>query len=130
MIALPSGTRIWIAVGVTDMRKGIMGLSAKVQTVLEQNPFTGHVFVFRGQRGDLIKVLWWDGDGSCLFAKRLEQGRFVWPQADSGTLVLSRAQGFVNLRSSDRIEGDWTPVYQAAVTHSQDAKERARNAWW
>ena len=49
-------------------------MSAKVQTVLEQNPFSGHVFVFRGRRGDLIKVLWWDGDGLCLFAKRLERG--------------------------------------------------------
>ena len=92
MIALPTGTRIWIAAGVTDMRKGFTGLSAKVQTVLEQNPFSGHVFVFRGRRGDLIKVLWWDGDGLCLFAKRLERGRFVWPQAESGTVVLSRAQ--------------------------------------
>ena len=92
MIALPTGTRIWIAAGVTDMRKGFTGLSAKVQTILEQNPFSGHVFVFRGRRGDLIKVLWWDGDGLCLFAKRLERGRFVWPQAESGTVVLSRAQ--------------------------------------
>ena len=63
-----------------------------MQTILEQNPFSGHVFVFRGRRGDLIKVLWWDGDGLCLFAKRLERGRFVWPQAESGTVVLSRAQ--------------------------------------
>ena len=52
----------------------------------------GHVFVFRGRRGDLIKVLWWDGDGLCLFAKRLERGRFVWPQAESGTVSLTRAQ--------------------------------------
>ncbi len=92
MIGLPGGTRIWIAAGVTDMRKGFTGLSAAVQTVLERDPFSGHVFVFRGRRGDLIKVLWWDGDGLCLFAKRLEHGRFVWPQAESGTVVLSRAQ--------------------------------------
>jgi transposase len=92
VIPLPSGTRIWIAAGVTDLRKGFTGLSATVQTVLEKDPFSGHVFVFRGRRGDLIKVLWWDGDGLCLFAKRLEQGRFVWPQAESGTVWLSRAQ--------------------------------------
>ena len=60
MIALPTGTQIWIAAGVTDLRRGFTGLSAAVQTVLEQNPFSGHVFVFRGRRGDLIKVLWWD----------------------------------------------------------------------
>jgi len=57
--------------------------------VLEQNPYSGHVFVFRGRRGDLIKVLWWDGDGLCLFAKRLERGRFVWPKADQGVVSLS-----------------------------------------
>jgi transposase len=63
-----------------------------VQTKLEQAPFSGQVFVFRGRRGDLIKVLWWDGDGLCLFAKRLERGRFVWPQASEGAVSLSRAQ--------------------------------------
>ena len=79
MISLPSKTSIGIAAGVTDLRRGFTGLSAVAQTVLEQNPYSGHVFVFRGKRGDLVKVLWWDGDGLCLFAKRLERGRFVWP---------------------------------------------------
>ena len=92
MMALPPKTHIWIVAGVTDMRRGFDGLSALVQTKLEQNPFSGHVFVFRGRRGDLIKVLWWDGDGLCLFAKRLERGRFMWPQASEGTISLSRAQ--------------------------------------
>jgi transposase len=92
MIALPTGTQIWIAAGVTDLRRGFTGLSATVQTVLEENPFSGHVFVFRGRRGDLIKLLWWDGDGLCLFAKRLERGRFIWPQAQSGSVALTRAQ--------------------------------------
>ena len=85
MMTLPPKTHIWIAAGVTDMRRGFDGLSALVQTKLEQTPFSGHVFVFRGRRGDLIKVLWWDGDGLCLFAKRLERGRFVWPQASDGS---------------------------------------------
>ena len=92
MIALPTGTQIWIAAGLTDLRRGFTGLSAIVQVKLEQDPFAGHVFVFRGRRGDLIKVLWWDGDGLCLFAKRLERGRFIWPQAENGTVSLSRAQ--------------------------------------
>jgi transposase len=92
MITLLPNTHIWIAAGVTDMRRGFDGLSALVQTKLEQSPFSGHVFVFRGRRGDLIKLLWWDGDGLCLFAKRLERGRFVWPQASDGTVSLSRAQ--------------------------------------
>jgi transposase len=92
MIALPPKTQIWIAAGVTDLRRGFDGLSALVQGHLEQSPFSGHVFVFRGRRGDLIKLLWWDGDGLCLFAKRLERGRFVWPQATEGSVTLTRAQ--------------------------------------
>jgi transposase len=92
MITPPTGAQIWIAAGVTDLRRGFTGLSAMVQTTLEADPFCGHVFVFRGRRGGLIKLLWWDGDGLCLFAKRLERGRFVWPQADQGTVSLTRAQ--------------------------------------
>ena len=92
MIALPAGTRIWLAAGVTDMRKGFDGLSALVQTTLAQNPFSGQLFVFRGRRGDKVKLLWFDGDGLCLFAKRLERGRFVWPQAQGGAVSLSPAQ--------------------------------------
>jgi transposase len=110
MIALPTHTQIWIVAGLTDLRRGFTGLSGMVQTKLEQDPFSGHVFVFRGRRGHLIKVLWWDGDGLCLFAKRLERGRFVWPQAMSGTVSLSRAQ------LSMLLEGiDWRrPVRTAA----------------
>ena len=84
MIGLPANTRIWIVAGVTDMRRGFDGLSAIVQTVVQQSPFCGHVFVFRGRRGDLIKLLWYDDGGLCLFAKRLERGRFVWPKTESG----------------------------------------------
>jgi transposase len=90
VIQLPVGTKIWIAAGVTDLRRGFDGLSAQVQNVLHEQPFSGHVFVFRGRRGDIVKLLWWDGDGLCLFAKRLERGRFIWPKAESGTVRLSR----------------------------------------
>ena len=92
MIGLPAGTRIWLAAGLTDMRRGFDGLAALAQSALEQEPFSGHVFVFRGRRGDIIKLLWWDGQGLCLFAKRLEKGRFIWPQADSGSVSLTPAQ--------------------------------------
>jgi transposase len=84
MIGLPSGARVWLAVGRTDMRKGFDGLAAAVQERMAQDPFCGHLFVFRGRRGDLLKVLWWDGQGLCLFAKRLEKGRFVWPSPADG----------------------------------------------
>jgi transposase len=87
------------------------GLSAKVQTVLEQQPFSGHVFVFRGRRGDIVKLLWWDGDGLCLFAKRLERGRFIWPQATEVTVCLTRAQLSMLLEGIDwrRPQRTWTP---------------------
>jgi transposase len=92
MIGLPAGTRVWLAAGPTDMRKGFDGLAALVQTTLSRDPFSGHVFVFRGRRGGLVKLLWWDGDGLCLLAKRLERGRFVWPRTEQGTAVLTPAQ--------------------------------------
>jgi len=91
MNPLPLGTRVWLAAGVSDMRRGMDSLAAQVQTSLEQSPFSGHVFVFRGRRGDLVKLLWWSGDGMNLYVKRLERGRFVWPQAQSGTVHLSAA---------------------------------------
>jgi transposase len=111
VIELRTGTRIWIAAGVTDMRRGFDGLSAQVQIVLEQQPFSGHVFVFRGRRGDIVKLLWWDGDGLCLFSKRLERGRFIWPKAESGTVSLSRAQLSMLLEGIDwrRPERTFTP---------------------
>jgi transposase len=115
MITLPTGTQIWIAAGLTDLRRGFTGLSAIVQLKLEQDPFGGHVFVFRGRRGDLIKVLWWDGDGLCLFAKRLEHGRFIWPQAESGTVALTRAQLSMLLEGIDWRRPVRTSVPQAAV---------------
>lgn len=74
------------------MRRGFDGLTAQVQQTLDADPFSGHVFVFRGRRGDRIKVLWWSGDGLCLFIKRLEAGYFIWPQASSGSVQLSAAQ--------------------------------------
>jgi transposase len=92
MIGLPAGTQIWLAAGVTDMRRGFDGLAALVTSALLEDPFSGHVFVFRGRRGDRVKVLWWSGDGMCMFAKRLENGHFVWPEAKTGSVHLSSAQ--------------------------------------
>ena len=79
MIAFPPGVRVWLATGHTDMRKGFPSLALQVQEVLRRDPLSGHLFCFRGRRGDLIKVIWHDGQGACLFTKRLERGRFVWP---------------------------------------------------
>jgi transposase len=84
--------RIWLAAGVTDMRKGFDGLAALAQDQLKQDPFSGQLFAFRGKRGDLVKILSWDGQGLCLYAKRLEKGRFTWPQAKDGAVALTPAQ--------------------------------------
>jgi transposase len=115
MIGLFAGTSIWIAAGFTDLRRGFTGLSGMVQTTLQESPFSGHVFVFRGRRGDLIKMLWWDGDGLCLFAKRLERGRFIWPQATSGTVSLTRAQLSMLLEGIDWRRPVRTQTPQLAV---------------
>jgi transposase len=92
MIPVPVGVRVWIASGRTDMRRGFDGLALQVQETLEQDPHSGHLFVFRGRRGDLIKVLWHDGQGMCLFAKRLEQGKFLWPSTVGGAVAITPAQ--------------------------------------
>ncbi len=83
---------MWIVAGHTDMRRGFDGLAAMVQSALAANPFSGHVFVFRGRRGDILEVLWLDGQGLVLLSKRLERGRFVWPQATEGRVALTPAQ--------------------------------------
>ena len=112
MIPVPASTKVWLAAGVTDMRKGFNGLSALAQNVLKQDPFSGHLFVFRGRRGDLIKVIWWDGQGACLFSKRLEKGRFVWPSPSTGKVSLSPAQLSMLLEGIDwrMPERTWRPL--------------------
>lgn len=112
MIPVPASTRVWLAAGVTDMRKGFNGLSALAETVLERDPFCGHLFVFRGRRGDLLKMIWFDGQGACLFSKRLEKGRFVWPSAAQGKVTLTPAQLSMLLEGIDwrAPERTWRPL--------------------
>ena len=81
MIPLPSGTKIWLVAGITDMRNGFNGLAAKVQTALKDDPMSGHVFIFRGRSGSQVKLLWSTGDG-----------RFAWPSARDGKVFLTQAQ--------------------------------------
>jgi transposase len=115
VIGLPTGTRVWLAAGVTDMRRGMDSLAALVQSTLDRDLFAGHVFVFRGRRGDLVKVLWWSGDGMNLYAKRLERGRFGCPQASSGSVHLSSAQLSMLLEGIDwrHPERTWQPTRAA-----------------
>jgi len=111
MITIPAGVRIHLACGATDMRRGFDGLSMLVQEVLRHDPFSGHLFAFRGRRGYLIKVLYWDGQGFCLFAKRLEKGRFVWPTTKAGVVTLSPAQLSMLVEGIDwrAPQRTWTP---------------------
>ena len=92
MIPMPSDVRVWLAVGRTDMRRGMNGLALQVQEALQRDPHAGDLFVFRGARGDLIKILWHDGLGLSLYAKRLERGRFVWPPERGSVIAGSRAR--------------------------------------
>jgi transposase len=92
MIPVPSSVRVWIATGHTDMRRGMPGLALQVQEGLKRDPHAGDLYIFRGRRGDLIKVLWHDGLGLSLYAKRLDRGRFTWPAASGGPVAITAAQ--------------------------------------
>ena len=106
-----SPTRIWLARGATDMRKGFDGMAVLVQQALKEDPHSGALFAFRGKRGDLVKLLWFDGQGLCLFSKRMDRGRFVWPVTATGTVALSPAQLSMLLEGIDwrRPERAWRP---------------------
>ena len=114
---LPPASRVYLACGATDMRKGFDGLAALVQTALLLDPYGGALFLFRGRRGDLTKALHWDGQGLCLYAKRLEQprARFVWPQAGTTTVVLTQAQVSMLMEGIDWRMPAWTVRPEVAV---------------
>src|SRR5487761_2129660 len=86
MIPIPSGVRVWIATGHTDMRRGMQGLALQVQEGLKRDPHAGD------HSGDLAKILWHDGIGLSLYAKRLDRGKFIWPSASGGAVSISAAQ--------------------------------------
>ena len=102
MISLAPGTKVFLACRPVDLRNGFDGLAAKAKQVIGADPFSGHLFLFRGKRGDYLKALYWDGSGLCLFAKRLEKGRFVWPPVIEGAVTLTPAQLAVLIEAMDR----------------------------
>jgi transposase len=115
MIGPPAGTRVYLACGVTDMRRGFDSLSAQVESVLQLDPYGGAIFIFRGRRGDLLKALYWDGQGLVLYAKRLEKGRFIWPQAKEGTVSLTAAQLSMLVEGIDWRQPLWTARPQTEI---------------
>jgi transposase len=92
MIPISSGVRVWIATGHTDMRRGMQGLPLQVQDCLKRDPHGGDLFVFRGRKGDLIKILWHDGIGLSLYAERLDKGRLIWPSVVNGAVAITAAE--------------------------------------
>ncbi len=111
MIAPPSGVKVWLATGTTDKRRGMNGLSLQVQQALQRDPHAGDVYVFRGRRGDLLKILWHDGLGMPLYAKRLEKGRFIWPTPADGVVPIAQVQLGYTLEGIDRSnpQRTWRP---------------------
>ena len=101
MLSLPPGTKVYLASKPVDMRKGFAGLSVLAIEVFRLDPYSGHVFLFRSKRGNYLKALVWDGTGLCLFAKRLERHRFVWPPLVDGGVVLTPAQLSLLLEAMD-----------------------------
>ena len=93
MIVVSPDVRVYLACGVTDMRKGMVGLAMLVQQTLSEDPLDGAIYAFRGRRTGLIKLIWHDGVGLCMLTKRLERGHFAWPSATTaGRIALSPAQ--------------------------------------
>lgn len=109
MIAFPAGTRVWISGGVTDMRCGMNALALKIRQGLGRDPHSGEIFCFRGRKADVVKLLWFDGIGVSLYAKRLEAGKFVWPSSATGEAVaISAAQLGYLLEGIDWRNPRWT----------------------
>ena len=111
MIGPTGAVRVMVATKAVDFRKGAEGLAALVRETMAADPFSGAVYVFRAKRADRIKLVFWDGTGLCLFAKRLEDGIFRWPKIENGVMKLSAAQ------LSALLEGlDWRRVHEAQET--------------
>jgi transposase len=112
MIPMPANLRVWLATGVTDMRKGMNGLALLVQEGLKRDPHAGDLYVFRGRSGSLVKILWHDGLGLSLYAKRLDRGRFVWPATAGAPVALSAAQLGYMLEGIDwrNPQATWRPT--------------------
>ena len=112
MIVLPTGVRVWIAAGDTDMRRGMQGLARQVQETLHRDPHAGDLYVFRGRSGSLVKILWHDGIGMSPYAKRLERGRFIWPSASDGVVSISISQLSYMLDGIDwrNPQHTWRPI--------------------
>jgi transposase len=89
---IPGGLRVYLGLGHTDMRKAIDGLSILVEQQLAYDPFSGHLFAFSNRRRTMVKILYWDRNGFCLWQKRLEKDRFRWPKSPCGSLEIEQRE--------------------------------------
>ena len=105
--------RVYLALGSTDMRKSINGLSIMVERAMELNPFSGELFVFCNRRRNIIKILYWDRNGFCLWHKRLEQDRFKWPKSEKEVMAIDRSQLQWLLCGLDIVDAHRQLYYQA-----------------
>ena len=111
MIGPTGAVRVMVATKPVDFRKGAEGLAALVREEMKSDPFSGAVYVFRAKRADRVKLIYWDGTGVCLFAKRLEDGKFRWPNVQDSVMRLSAAE------LAALLEGlDWRRVHAARET--------------
>ena len=92
MLHLFSGIKVYLALGVTDMRKSINGLSIIVESYFELDPFSGHLFVFCNRRRNIMKILYWDRNGFCLWHKRLEKHYFKWPETAGEMITIGQRE--------------------------------------
>lgn len=113
MLTLGSTTKVYLARGTTDLRKGIDGLAGAVREILAQDPTSGHVFVFCGRRRHMIKILYWDRSGFWILAKRLARGTFAWPEADD-----------------DRSALELRPDELSALLGGVDLQKTTWRPWW
>jgi len=124
MLSIPAGVRIWLVAGVTDMRAGLDGLSALVQTRLSADVFSGQLFIFRGRKSDRVKIIWRDPDGLCLLYKRLDRTKFTWTHASDGAVLLTPAQ------LAALLEGiDWRRVHRSVPHEEPDPPYRQSQAY-
>jgi len=107
-MAIDLPPKVYLACGITDMRNGIDGLLGLVEEKMDVSILDPAVFVFRGRRADRVKLLWWDGQGMCLFYKRLERGHFIWPVTQNGAACLTKAQLSMFLEGIDWRRPVWT----------------------
>ena len=122
MIPIPSGVRVWIATGHTDMRRGMQSLALTVQESLKRDPHAGDLYIFRGRRGDLVKILWHDGLGMSLYAKRLDRGKVH--------LALGVGRRDIDLSGADGVYAGRDRLEKSATDMATAERRLSQTKYW